>query len=90
MPGVTQMQDGTICRVKTIKLLIRTCLKCKVPHFSGRSCDKYPSCERQKAPENIKTVIQAFCTVRYIRPFKSLGSSRQFRVFHENSLLFIK
>jgi len=23
-------------------------------------------------------------------PFKSLGSSRQFRVFHENSLLFIK
>ncbi|TNN66873.1 Transmembrane channel-like protein 6 [Liparis tanakae] len=26
----------------------------------------------------------------YTLPLKSLGSSRQFRVFHENSLLFIK
>jgi len=27
---------------------------------------------------------------RYTLPFKSLGSPRQFCVFHENSLLFIK
>jgi len=44
----------------------------------------------QNGSSLIKTPGRVHLSVIYTLPFKSVGSSRQFCVFHENSLLFIK
>jgi len=40
--------------------------------------------------QTTSTILKKTTLHRHTLPFKSLGSSRQFCVFHENSLLFIK
>jgi len=57
--------------------------------------DKIDSTRNRKRQEimlkrNNVSWLDSYIYITYTLPFKSLESSRQFRVFHENSLLFIK